>query len=72
MFFVGTPKHPEMVNNTFGRGKPSWTEEREWPCEILNFFYSFFLPSHQLKIYVLMYLLQANVVENKLKESPNS
>ena len=29
----GTPKHPEMINNAFGRGKPSWTEEREWPCE---------------------------------------
>ena len=30
---LGTPKHAEMINNAFGRGKPSWTEEREWPCE---------------------------------------
>ena len=34
--YLGTPKHPEMVNNAFGRGKPSWTEEREWPCERCN------------------------------------
>ena len=31
--FPGTPKHADMIANTLGRGKPSWTEEREWPCK---------------------------------------
>jgi hypothetical protein len=32
---LGTPKHADMVSSTnaLGRGKPSWTEEREWPCK---------------------------------------
>lgn len=31
--FPGTPKHADMIANALGRGKPSWTEEREWPCK---------------------------------------
>ena len=31
--FLGTKKHDEMMTNTLGRGKPSWTEERDWPCK---------------------------------------
>ena len=31
--FPGTSKHADMATSTLGRGKPSWTEEREWPCK---------------------------------------
>ena len=33
--FPDTPKHSDYLVSitSLGRGKPSWTEEREWPCK---------------------------------------